>query len=78
MSDDRVETFSERGNERTVIYLWRLSGGQERHDLMDRAVEADPHWEKLDDGSYQCSLGAIHETPEALISAYRRNSGDAE
>ena len=78
MSNDRVKALPERGNERAVIYLWQLSGDQERQDLMDRAVEANPHWEKMDDGSYQCSPSAVHETPKALISAYRRNPEDAE
>ncbi len=70
--------LAKRGNERAAMYLEQLSGHLEAQDLMDRAVAADPYWEKLDDGSYQTLSGAVHETPEALMAAYQRNQGKAE
>ena len=75
---EAMTLLAERGNERAAMYLEQLSGHLEDQILMDRAVAADPYWEKLDDGSYQSLPGAVHETPEALMVAYQRNQGKAE
>ncbi len=39
--------------------------------LFDEAVEVDPFWSKTEDGRYRCKKGALHDTPEKLVAAYR-------
>ena len=46
------------------------------HDLLlAKAVEADPHWSKSEDGStYHVRASATHQTPEELVAAYIEGS----
>ncbi len=39
--------------------------------LFDEAVEIDPFWSKTEGGGHQCKKGAVHDTPEKLVAAYR-------
>ena len=37
---------------------------------LDRAVALDPYWERTGEGRYRRKKGALHDTPEKLITAY--------
>ena len=47
-----------------------------RDALLDEALEFDPHWSKLPDGSYRCRQDGAHRTPEALVAAFVDAAGD--
>ena len=40
----------------------------------EAAVALDPYWRKKGNG-FVVSKGAVHQTPEQLVAAYRRNAG---
>ena len=75
---DALKILADRGDKRAAAYLMQLTSPelQEFWRLMDLAVASDPYWRKLPDGrGYQCQKGAVHDTPEKLVSAYRKSHG---
>ena len=64
-----------RGDRDAAALLAELNTPERREfeRLFEEAVEADPYWQKRDDGRYICKKGALHDTPEKLVEAYKRN-----
>lgn len=65
------------GNEMAIKYLAFFNSPKtlENYRLLDLAVEEDPYWEKVGKGQYRSLPGAVHNSPNELLAAYKRNHG---
>lgn len=71
---EALEILSVQGNEEATAQLSALeSPEQVKFDRdMKAAVERDPYWHSTEEGSYTVRKGAVHKTPDALVTAYRQ------
>ena len=72
---ESLERLAARGHRDAAALLAELNSPERREfeRLFEEAVEIDPYWSKRDDGRYACKKGAIHDTPEKLVEAFKRN-----
>ena len=70
-----LKLLAQDGDEFAQAALAQLTGvaAQFEREILDIAVEDDPYWEKLDNGSYRHQEGALYETPEDLVQGYLKN-----
>ena len=70
---ESLERLAGRGDRDAAVLLAELNSPERREfeRLFDAAVEVDPFWSKTGDGRYRCKKGAVHDTPEKLVAAYR-------
>ena len=75
--DEALQILADRGNARAADLLQKLDSPehQEFLRLFEEAVDHDPFWIK-EGTKYRVLPGAVHQTPEALVSAYLRNRSD--
>ncbi|MCH8998777.1 MAG: hypothetical protein IID48_11055 [Proteobacteria bacterium] len=68
-----LERLARQGDRDAAAILAEINGPDQKEfwRLFDAAVEVDPFWHKTDDGRYRCKKGALHDTPEKLVAAYR-------
>ena len=68
-----LERLARQGDRDAAAILAEINGPDQKEfwRLFDAAVEVDPFWHKTDDGRYRCKNGALHDTPEKLVAAYR-------
>jgi len=71
---EALEILSAGGNEEATAQLSALNSPEQvSFDRdMKAAVEQDPYWHSAEEGSYTVRKGAIHKTPEELVTAYRQ------
>ena len=75
---EALERLAGAGSEQATAALAQIDGPEARvmRGLLDKAVAADPYWEKTEDGAYRARAGATHQTPGELVVAYVFSRGD--
>ncbi len=70
---ESLKRLAGRGDRDAAVLLAELNSPERREfeRLFEEAVEVDPFWTRTDDGRYRCKKGAVHDTPEKLVAAYR-------
>lgn len=70
---ESLERLARQGDRDAAAILAEIDGPDQKEfwRLFDEAVEIDPFWSKTDDGCYRCKKGAVHDTPEKLVAAYK-------
>ena len=70
---ESLERLAARGDRDAAALLAEIDSPEQREfwRLFDEAVENDPYWSKKDDGRYISKKGALHDTPEKLVAAYK-------
>ncbi len=70
---ESLERLAGRGDRDAAALLTEIDSPERREfsRLFDEAVEVDPFWSKTGDGRYRCKKGAVHDTPEKLVEAYK-------
>lgn len=68
-----LERLARQGDRDAAAILAEIDSPDQKEfwRIFDAAVEVDPFWHKTDDGRYRCKKGAVHDTPEKLVAAYR-------
>ena len=72
---ESLERLANQGDHDAAAILAEIDSPDQKEfwRLFDEAVEIDPFWSKTDNGRYRCKKGAVHDTPEKLVEAYKRN-----
>ena len=70
---ESLERLADAGDRDAATILAEIDSPEQREfwRLFDAAVEIDPFWSRSGDGRYRCKKGAVHDTPEKLVAAYR-------
>ena len=70
---ESLERLASQGDRDAAVLLAEIDSPDQKEfwRLFDEAVEIDPYWSKRDDGRYRCKRGAVHDTPEKLVAAYK-------
>ncbi len=70
---ESLDRLAGQGDRDAAVLLAEIDSPERREfwRLFDAAVEVDPFWSKTEDGRYRCKKGALHDTPEKLVAAYR-------
>ena len=70
---ESLERLADAGDRDAAAILAEIDSPDQKEfwRLFDEAVEVDAFWTKTDDGRYHCKKGAVHDTPEKLVAAYR-------
>ena len=70
---ESLERLASQGDRDAAALLAEIDSPDQKEfwRLFDEAVEIDPFWSKTEGGGYQCKKGAVHDTPEKLVAAYR-------
>ena len=71
---ESLERLAGRGDHDEAALLAEINSPEQREFwriFFDEAVELDPFWSKTADGRYRCKRGAVHDTPEKLVAAYK-------
>ena len=70
---ESLDRLADAGDRDAAVLLAEIDSPEQREfwRLFDAAVEIDPFWSRTGDGRYRCKKGAVHDTPEKLVAAYR-------
>ena len=70
---ESLERLADAGDRDAAAILAEIDSPDQKEfwRLFDEAVEVNSFWTKTDDGRYRCKKGAVHDTPEKLVTAYR-------
>ena len=70
---ESFERLASQGDRDAAAILAEIDGPDRREfwRLFDEAAEVDPFWSKTEVGRYRCKKGAVHDTPEKLVEAYK-------
>ena len=70
---ESLERLAGRGDRDAASLLAEIDSPDQREfwHLFDEAIQIDPYWSKTGDGRYRCKKGAVHDTPEKLVAAYK-------
>lgn len=72
---ESLERLANAGDRDAAVLLAEIDSPDQKEfwRLFEEAVKADPYWSKKADGRFACKRGALHDTPEKLVAAFKRN-----